>query len=286
MRNKWIQLAALCTAVLAVLYAVSLGIYLYYQTTIKTEIQKARDLPSTDLSRLSFNDLTVGKVIGDIPYYENVPEMYLSLDEGEFWLPYLNGETINSKLTKIRANIYSGNAIIAYYNGETIPDLARLTDYLGEDYIDVSLRGRRRVYIDHENNLKLTLTARDDPNDYRSVEFEQLASSGYEDFVPEHNTGIEGILTMRIMVLNPIWVSMAVKQRLDSGYSIFKSNEASFSNLELLILPLYYWLHLLPVIAMCIFRSERLLKSNAALVGIHVVSLIGMFLCAIFTTRV
>ena len=66
--KKWIQFGVLCAAILFALYAASLGIFLSYKVIAKTETRQVQELPSTDLSELSFQGCKIGEEISITPY--------------------------------------------------------------------------------------------------------------------------------------------------------------------------------------------------------------------------
>ena len=89
--------------------------------------------------------------------------------------------------------------------------------------------------------------------------------------MPERSTGggMAGIVA-----LNPIFVSWSVRANLASDYTIFEARN-HLSAFQLLFFPLYYTLALLPVFAMCIFQTRKLVLLNAALVTFYIISFIG-----------
>jgi len=291
MMKKRTQLVVLCAAALFVLYAASLGIYLSYQATVKKEAQQARELPTTDLSGLSFNGYRTGEDFSMLPYAdrESIESiLFLTFENGleqRLMDIYECGETVNSRIVKITTIIYEENNITAYYNNAEIPNQKRLEDFFGDAYIEVSKYGNPalRVYIDHEHYLQLTVEVRhqygatETENGY--LHLEELPSGYYDNIVLEDS--VDGWYWS----YNPIGVIWDTARKLSAGYSIFKTTNVGFTgfnNSQLLLLPLYYFLLLLPILALIIFRNEKLQMLNILLPTAYIVWFIGM----LFTTRV
>lgn len=286
MKKKWTHFIVLCGVVLFALYVLSLGVYLSYKATVKREARQALELPTTDLSGLSFNDYRVGEDFNMMPYSgrESVESnLFLTFENGiEQRLTdiFESGETVNSRIVKITTIIYEGNNITAYYNNIVIPNQKRLEDFFGDAYIEVSKRGNPalKVYIDQENNLQLTVEVRyNSENGY--LYFEKLPQGYYDNIILENN--VDGWHWS----YNPIGVIWGTARKLSWGYSIFRTEDVGFTgftNIQLLLLPLYYFLLLLPVLALVIYRNKKLQLLNILLPPAYIVWFIGM----LFTTRV
>jgi len=291
MMKKRTQFVVLCAAALLVLYAASLGIYLSYQATVKKEVQQALELPTTDLSGLSFNGYRAGEDFSMMPYADRDfvdSNLFFTFENGvsqSLKEIYDSGEPINSRIVKISTTIYEGNNVTAYYSGEAIPNQKRLEDFLGNSYIEVSKHGKPslRVYIDHENYLQLTVEvwqkygATETENGY--LYLEALPVDHYDNIALENN------YVSWNWSYNPIGVIWGTAQKLSAGYSIFRTGDVGFTgfnNSQLLLLPLYYFMLLLPVLALVIYRTEKLQLLNTILPIVYVVWFLGM----LFTTRV
>lgn len=280
MKEKLIRFLMLCVATPLLLYAASLGIYLTYQNTVKSQAQMARELPTTDLSELSFSGYTIGE-INSIPSNEGLesdesPDMYLCLEDGTYY--YTNWPTANyierfagSKLKEISTYDF-GSSVTASYNGETISNLTQMKDTLGDSYLDVPAdAGSLIVYIDHENDLTLAVSVWSRSDRIWNIYFEQAISSDYSAYLPKYNNSIwdDGI--------NPITVSLRGLHKLLSPYTIFNTNDSRFANTELLILPIYYTILLLPIFALIVFQTKKLLRLNAALLIICIIWFFDIF---------
>ena len=289
MMKKRTQFVVLCAAALFVLYAASLGIFLSYQATVKKEVRQARELPTTDLSGLSFSSYRAGEDFSMMPYADRDSvdsNLFFTFENGvsqSLKEIYDSGEPINSRIVKITTHIYEGNNVTAYYNGEAIPNQKRLEDFLGDSYIEVSIRGKPylRVYIDHENNLQLTIkvSRRNNYTENGYWHLEALPVDYYDNIVLDNKA--DGWY----VPYNPIFAIWVTVDKLGEGYSIFRTedtNLAGFSNGQLLFLPFYYFMLLLPVLALVVFRNEKLQLLNTVLPIVYVVWFLGM----LFTTRV
>ena len=281
MKIKWVRLAVLYVVVLLILYTISLGIYLFYRYTAKSENKKIELLSSTNLSLLSFNGYKVGMDISVIPYEEwesnRIPNLDLFFENGERNTLYnFNGKTVNSKLKKIGASLSGSDNVIVYYNGIEIENKLKLSDFFGENYIDIPPHGgnsRLLVYIDHDNGLKLTLDTSDYNGYYnRYARLEKADIDSYEYSEPESIYKIYSFV--RAMGYNPILVSWTVCTKMGFNYTIFESKNYRLSNSELIVYPFYYSLVCLPLLALIVFRNKRMIIVNAVLVIVNIASFI------------
>lgn len=275
MKEKWIRFLMLCVATLLLFYAASLGIYLTYQNTVKSQTQMARELPTTDLSGLSFSGYTVGE-INSIHSNEGlesdeIPDMYLCLEDGtSYYTSWPAAKYIESfagsKLKEISTYDF-GSSVTASYNGETISNLTQLKDTLGASYLDVPAdAGSMIVYIDHENDLTLAVNVWMRSDRIWKLYFEQGISSDYSAYLPKY--------IVRIWAdggINPITVSLRGLNKLLSPVTIFDTSSLRFSNTELVILPIYYTILLLPIFALIVFKTKKLFWLNAALLIVYII---------------
>ena len=267
--KKWIQFGVLCAAILFALYAASLGIFLSYKVIAKTETRQVQVLPSTDLSELSFQGCKIGEEISITPYdgweSDKIPNMRLTLEDGtDITIKsfYETGGIDSVRLIKIHTYDFGGT-VTACYGGETISSQAQMQNFLGDSYIDVS---QTMIYIDRENNLKLMADFRVPSGDLWGMDFEEFNPDDYDIHMPKTSNSVwnDG--------LNPIFVSIWVFEKLfDHGYTIFHEYSLVFNNTELLILPIYYLILSLPILAMIVFKNKEMRILNAVLLMIYIV---------------
>ena len=269
MKKNRTQFVVLCAAVLFALYAASLGIFLSYKAIAKAETRQVQELPSTDLSELSIRGYKIGEEISITPYdgweSDKIPYMSLTLEDGTSSLItsfYETGGIDGVRLIKIHTYDIGG-AVTACYGGETISSQAQMQNFLGDSYIEVS---QTMIYIDRENNLKLMADFSASSGELWDMDFEKFNPDDYNIHMPKTNNSVWN------QGLNPIFVSIGTFKKLfDHGYTIFQKYSLVFSNTELLILPIYYLILSLPILAMIVFKNKEMRILNAVLPMIYIV---------------
>lgn len=271
MMKQRIHFLVLCVVIFVALYAVSLRIYQSYQNTIKVEAQLAQELPSTDLSSLSIHGYKLGEEIRIVPYEgwedDKIPWIYFTLEDGtreRLRDIYYIGGISSSKLKGILVTDFSG--VAASYNGESILNLTLLQDFLEDSYIEIAANGfasRSIIYIDHKNSLILTLDT-DESGESFCLDIEEFNLNEYVNYQPGSNVSIWRFGR------HPFFVTPRVLRKLDYDYTIFRPRNHGFTKSELFTLPIYYFILFLPVLALIVFRSKKLLYLNSALAAFYI----------------
>lgn len=289
MKRKGILFAVLSALILAAFCALSLRINRSYQNTAATEAQLAQELPSTDLSSLSFNGFVVGEKNTIVPYEgwegDEFPKIIFNFEDDErstFGEMYYMGGVVDSRLKKIE--VYDlENGITASYKAKTIHNATRLHEYLGNSYIDVPASGgepRLFIYIDHIHNLKLTLEVRGSSLETKTIFLEEFDADLYHTYVPESHQNV------LFTGYSPILVTSRVISKLSYNYTIFRTRNLGFTDSELMDLPIYYWLVVLPVVALAVFRNRQMVRLNIVLAVINLLWPIATILWLALTIHV
>jgi len=237
------MLLLLYIAVLALLYAGSFGISRSYKAIEKAEAKMVRELPSTDLSWLARN------AVNDCEGLDFDKQKWC-VTSGEPRCMYLYPYPVSWNEDNYRQVL-----------GEINPRII-----FGNNYIEAKEYGSAGliIYIDRENRLILMFSMSTlVPNKFGEAVLKRYVPEEYEHYTPisDYTGGFA----------DPIAMTRYVSEKLKSGYTIFSPRNYGFTKFELITLPIYYSLFLLPLMALGVYRNSETIKLNVVLAAVYVV---------------